>query len=132
MKLRIRGNSVRLRLAVGEVQELAETGRIEDRLVFGPSDQLVYAVEAHRDDDIALVRGPGEIAVRLPAEDIAKWADSDQVGFETMADNGEGGVRILVEKDFSCLTPREGEEDSDTYPNPASQERGSPAGAAHR
>ncbi|MGH8167708.1 MAG: DUF7009 family protein [Woeseiaceae bacterium] len=27
-------------------------------------------------------------------------------------------LSILVEKDFACLAPREGEDDSDKFPNP--------------
>jgi hypothetical protein len=29
-------------------------------------------------------------------------------------------LRILVEKDFACLAPREGEDESDMFPNPLS------------
>lgn len=118
MKLRIFGNSIRLRLQQGEVHELAETGRTEDRVVFGPDERLVYAVETHNDDEIALVRAPGEITILLPADDVDDWAYSDLVGFEAEADNGEDGLSILVEKDFSCLTVHEGEDDSDAFPNP--------------
>ena len=118
MKLRIRGNSIRLRLQRGEVVQLAESGRVEDRVVFGPDEQLVYAVESHRDQNIALLRAPGEIAVRLALEDVTEWAESDQVGFEAIADNGEDGLTILIEKDFSCLITRSDVDDVGTYPNP--------------
>jgi hypothetical protein len=124
MKLRIRGDSIRLRLQRGEVYELAETGRVEDQLVFGPAERLVYAVEMHDDAEVALVRSPGEITVLLPAEDTQGWAYSDQTGFEAVADNGEDGLTILVEKDFSCLTVRTGEDDSDSYQNPLSLDEG--------
>jgi hypothetical protein len=29
-----------------------------------------------------------------------------------------GVLRILVEKDFTCVEPRDGEDQSDLYPNP--------------
>jgi hypothetical protein len=41
------------------------------------------------------------------------------VGFE--AEQSTGGserLRILVEKDWACLTARDGEEDVDAFPNP--------------
>ncbi len=122
MKLRIRGNSIRLRLQQSEVAQLVTQGRVEERLVFGPDEHLVYAVESHPDPNIALLRAPGQITVRVSVEDIAEWAESDKVGFETLVDNGEDGVHILVEKDFECLTVRSGDEDADAYPNPVNAE----------
>jgi len=37
MKLRIRGNSLRLRLLRGEVQQFGETGRVTETIQFGAS-----------------------------------------------------------------------------------------------
>jgi hypothetical protein len=36
---------------------------------------------------------------------------------EQVLDDG-AKLTILVEKDFACLTPREGEDESDMFPNP--------------
>ena len=109
-----------MRLQQGEVDELAQTGRVEDCLVFGPNERLTYGIETHEDDEIALVRSPDDITVLLPGEAVEEWAYSDQTGFEILADNGEEGLTILIEKDFSCLVERSGEDDSDAYRNPAS------------
>ena len=48
MKLRIRGNSIRLRLLRSEVERFGETGRIAETIQFGasPATQLIYALEA--------------------------------------------------------------------------------------
>lgn len=102
MKLRIHHNSIRLRLDHDEVRELADKGRVEDRIVFGPEAALVYAIESHTDEEIALVRATGEITIRLPEADIKEWAASELVGFEATAENGESGLLILVEKDLPC------------------------------
>ena len=47
MKLRIKGNSVRLRVLRPEVSRLIETGSIEERVYFAPSDQspFTYALK---------------------------------------------------------------------------------------
>ncbi len=45
MKLRIRGNSVRLRLTRGEVEDFDREGRVEDAAQFGPGARLAYALE---------------------------------------------------------------------------------------
>lgn len=120
MKLRIRGNSLRLRLTQGEVQALAETGRVEDTTSFGVS-RLVYS--------LALVDLPGARAVTAhlgstPQEsriDVhvdprtgRAWATSDTVGIEGVDDP----LRILIEKDYACLKERPHEDDADAFPNP--------------
>ena len=115
MKLRIRGNSLRLRLSRGEVTQLAEKGRVEDAIAFGPS-KLTYALATA---DVAEVGATyesspdGRIVVVIPPKRAAEWASSDEVGIES-----KGDLHILVEKDWSCLKPREGEDDSDAFPHP--------------
>jgi hypothetical protein len=47
------------------------------------------------------------------------WASTEQVSIqgEQMLDEG-GTLKILVEKDFVCLTGRDDEDESDMYPHP--------------
>ena len=48
-----------------------------------------------------------------------QWVESDQVGLEGEQSLGSANVlKILVEKDFTCLTKRKGDEDLDTFPHP--------------
>ena len=48
MKLRINGNSIRLRLTQSEVAEFAETGKLEERIEFGGESNrhLSYTIVA--------------------------------------------------------------------------------------
>ncbi len=57
-----------------------------------------------------------------PAEVVRAWAANDEaVGLEGSQDAGSGRtLRVLVEKDFSCLKERPNEDDSDAFPNPKS------------
>ena len=108
MKLRIRGNSLRLRLSRGEVAELAERGRVDDGIVCA-DDASVLSARI----------GAGSIVVTLPTSLARAWAASDDVGLEAEQPIGGGEVlRLLVEKDFACLTARTGEDDGDAFPNP--------------
>lgn len=124
MKLRIRGNSLRFRLTRTEVQRLgAGAGPIEDCVRFGPESALVYSVEGAEvtSPRATLTSTPTGTRVRLivPQPQLTAWAHSDQVGFEAEQSTGDGhSLRILVEKDWNCLTSRPGEEDVDTFPNP--------------
>ena len=45
MKLRIKGDSLRLRVGPSEVQRLIDFGRIEETIQFAPRSHLTYALE---------------------------------------------------------------------------------------
>ena len=123
MKLRIRGNTVRLRLSRGEIDALARDGHVEDAVEFGPSagERLVYRIEAKGEASHPTATfAHGGIVITLPATVAVEWARSDRVGVEGEQPVGDGkSLRILVEKDFACLQPRAGEDDTDAFANPS-------------
>lgn len=115
MKLRIHGNKVRLRLNRNEVTQLAESGVVEEKVDFQPGVFLRYGIEATiGQEQVAMTFDDDEILVAIPAGLAREWATSDMVSIE--------GERILIEKDFQCLHREPGEEDVDTFPNPAAQQ----------
>lgn len=121
MKIRIQANSIRLRLSQSEVQAFAETGRVEDRIQFGtgPGESLAYIMERAAGRQLSAAYAAGQIIIFVPADAGSEWAATDQVAMENEMDLGEGNtLRILVEKDFKCLTERAGEDESDNFPNP--------------
>lgn len=124
MKLRLKGNSIRLRLDRKDLATLAEVGRVEDALRFGPGDgsAFVYAVEvgdAPRGGPWASYRA-GRLTVSFDRRDVQEWADDDRVGFERVQEVDGGSVRILVEKDFACLDRTAGHaDDAHAFPNPS-------------
>jgi hypothetical protein len=120
MKLRLRGNSLRLRLTKTEVERLAgELGSVTETVRFGPTTLLVYRLRRAEVPSVAAALEHTTIDVVVPAATIDAWASSEQVGFEADQSIGDGGrLHILVEKDWTCLTGRPGEDDVDTFPNP--------------
>ncbi len=121
MKLRTRGNSIRLRLTQGEVSALVEKGRVEEHLAFGGGARLSYALVADEAATAIAARyAEGAITVTVPLGKARTWASSDDVGFEAEQATGGEVLRILVEKDWQCLKPRDGEEDKDAFPHPGS------------
>jgi hypothetical protein len=120
MKLRIRGDSLRLRLTQGEVAELVERSRVEDATSFGPA-RLRYVLSADLPAGAPLAArlltsGSDSCIEVRTASDVARtWAASDTVGME----GTDASLRILVEKDFACLKDRPHEDDADAFPNPA-------------
>lgn len=122
MKLRIRGDSLRFRLTQGEVSRLIAREKISESVHFSASteDLLTYSLEAreHAAQVSARFRSR-EILINLPAVLVESWANTDQVGIESMQPTGEGrGLRIVIEKDFQCLQPRPEEDESDNFSHP--------------
>lgn len=120
MKIRIQGNSIRLRLGQTEVKTLGEHGFLLETTQFPNGDFFDYSVVSECvDEPTAFVLENG-IQIALPENDCHSFASSDEVSLEAALDLPEGGqLAILVEKDFTCLKSRSGEDESDLYPNPA-------------
>lgn len=123
MKLRIRGNSLRLRLLKSEVKRLKETHTVTETVSFGSGHSLVYtlAVEPEAASIVAQF-DQSEIRVTLPATIAERWVTSDEVSLTAeQSTSANGTLKILVEKDFACLKPRTSplwEDESDAFPNP--------------
>jgi hypothetical protein len=121
MKLRIRENTIRLRLKKAEVEQLASGQSIVEKTVF-PDSVLTYRLDIASDGKSSASFDGGSLAICLPEPDVARWAHNDQVSIvaEQALENAEV-LTLLIEKDFQCLAPghhRPGEDDVDTYPHP--------------
>jgi|HubBroStandDraft_5_1064220.scaffolds.fasta_scaffold711849_1 hypothetical protein len=121
VKLRIQGNSIRLRISKSELTRFVEAGQLQETIYFGtePGSELAYILARdsvrHRLDVEA---SAGQVKVIVPAEMARTWAETDQVGMAGTVDLGvRGKLSILVEKDFACID-RGDEENADTFPNP--------------
>ena len=126
MKLRIRGNSVRFRLSRTEMDQLEETGAVQDTIDFGPKTQLAYGLKLDSQERLEVSYSADRIHVLVPEAMAQRWAQPGEVALQgEQALAGGGRLEILLEKDFACLTPREGDEDADTFPNPAAAGGGS-------
>jgi hypothetical protein len=123
MKLRLKGNSVRVRLDRRDIEGLIDRGRIDDSVRFGPGLSFSYAVEigpAARGRPKASYAG-GRLTIRIDPEDAEGWLAGDRVGFDHEQVVDGGVVRVLLEKDFACIDRTAGEEADDAYafPNPS-------------
>ena len=115
MKLRVRGNSIRLRLTQSEVADLIAGMAVEETTVIGDAS-FGYALEPSQDEagELRASFNGGQLRVTLPAARAKSWGESNEVGISAQLD----ALAVLIEKDFACLDPRDGAEDSDTFPNP--------------
>src|SRR6266849_1718423 len=103
MKLRIRGNSLRLRLTQTEVAELVRAGRVEDRTQLG-QDATLGLVFRLQLSAFRLVPGVefdgGRITVSLPEARAKSWARENEVG---MYGEESWGLKLSIEKDFDAF-----------------------------
>jgi len=113
MKLRIHGNSLRLRLTRSEVARFAVEGRIEETIEFAPDIRFTYTLErcSEAGSPRALFQN-GWLRVQIPPAEADDWAGTDRVGI-----SGGDTIAIAIEKDFKCMHG-DAEEDRDAYPNP--------------
>ncbi len=109
MKLRMRSNSLRLRLTRSEVDRLAEQGSIVETVTFPGNTQLTYALKCNADEDgIRAAFENGAITIFVPPREAADWARTERVGISGDA----GPLAVLIEKDFQCM---HGEKDPDAF-----------------
>jgi hypothetical protein len=121
MKLRIKGNSLRLRVSRSELARFQAGGRIEETIHFtaAPEATLTYALESALKPSPVTVRyGSREVTVILSKDRARIWGAQSEVGVYTTLDMGPAGsLEVVVEKDFACLD-RSDEDNSDTFANP--------------
>lgn len=118
MKIRIRSNSVRLRLTKTDIKNLGATGVVTDTTSFG-TGVLTYCLQRSSDrNDMNASFENGTITVFIPESMANILVQTERIGFDTRQDIGHGDTLfILVEKDFQCLDHTI-EDQSDMYINP--------------
>ena len=117
MKIRIQGNSVRMRLSRTEVGILCTEGYIQENTTFG-SSTLSYAVK--RDpllNELAAAFNNNRITMFVPAVFLENWTKNNVVGLDArMRVGADTALYLLLEKDFKCMDATE--DQSDKYENP--------------
>jgi hypothetical protein len=120
MKLRIKGNSIRIRILKSEVERFAAEGRVVDEISFGTS-ALRYSLQASSDAEAVQARfDDNDIAIVVPEALASEWTTSEMVGFDVEQPIAGGEtLSILVEKDFVCIDRPDDPDRADAYPNPS-------------
>ena len=119
MKLRIKGNSLRIRLTKTEVSTITTTGYLEEETLFGSSNKLVYALQrVDAGNELTAILEQHKITMFVPSALTKDWPVNNVISFEAnmpIADNKT--LYLLLEKDFVCLDHTT-EDQSDNYENP--------------
>lgn len=118
MKIRIKGNSIRLRLTKTDVSDLKEKGLVREKTVFNNETVFNYAlfIDA-KSEEINAKYAEKTIEIFLPEKEAKILTDSQEITVKNSQYNGEeGGLFILIEKDLQCLDTTS-EDQSDMYEN---------------
>ena len=121
MKLRIKGDSLRLRLSQGEMRALAERGEVEDKVSFPGGAALRYRLRTDiKNVVISASYASNLIDILIPRAQAERWCGTDLVTLSASQPLDTGELRLVLEKDWACLAPREGEDEADNFPHPSS------------
>lgn len=112
MKIRIKGNTLRLRLTQSEVEKLANEGSIKESTEF-LHKTLSYSIISADLEKLEANFDGEQISIFIPKDKAIALFETKKVGFE----DHSGPVAILIEKDFACIDNTT-EDQSDNYPNP--------------
>jgi hypothetical protein len=134
MKIRIKGNSLRLRLLRGEISQLEKFGRVTETIQFGalPHEQLTYSLEVSSNAKaINAQYTNNRITVTIPESTARNWVETEQVALENNQlikneiqhdarrnDAPQNILKILIEKDFVCLERKDDPDNLDAFPHP--------------
>jgi hypothetical protein len=123
MKLRIRGDSIRLRLGRSEVQRFLRDGQIEEVTHFPKPQVTIFAYGLRAiagDSAINCVFDNCRLTVWIPREAVRRWATSEEVSIRATQPIEDGGapLKILIEKDFECLDGSSEDCQDDAFANP--------------
>lgn len=121
MKLRLRENSIRLRLLQSEIRQLRERGSVSEKISFAPRNALNYSVDISDErSEITAHFENGDIKVEIPKVLANEWIETGQIGLENeqfIDDNLR--LKIVLEKDFSCPERPLDPDNADAFPNPS-------------
>jgi len=126
MKLRIKDNSLRIRITQPELNRLFHEGEIKAYTRLGPDPSQVFqyglSVDTKR-EVLSVHYHCNVLMVTITEGMMTEWKEDDKVGFDTVLATGNGEhLRIVIEKDFKCLHPGKNREpELDNYPHPMAQ-----------
>lgn len=115
MKLRCKGNSLRLRLNQTEVRKLAQGVALQERVDFPDGSRFSYVLERNRSDASASF-SEGTIRIAAPASLIDGWSVTDEIGMYFEVPAAHATLRVAIEKDLECVDGPAEERDPDAFP----------------
>ncbi len=118
MKLRIKGDSIRYRLSISDLNTFAEKGYLEERTHVGNMVFIYALLKSDDDAELTAKLDNNKIFLYMPASWVPEWVETNKVGYDNRLSLPNGGeLYLLIEKDFKCLDETT-EDQSDNFDNP--------------
>jgi hypothetical protein len=120
MKLRLRENSIRLRLLQSEVAHLWTNGIFSEEIRFNQFQTLTYTLKLSNEaTEISAAFEDNAIIVEIPRGAARDWMETNLVGLESEQTIGKNlTLKITIEKDFVCLERPLDADNTDAFPHP--------------
>ena len=118
MKIRIQDDSIRLRLDRAEVDAVGRGEPVAGHAHFPRDRVFSYSLGVHEGPHINATFHDHTISVVVPRNVAERWASSDEVSIHGEENSAGISLNLLIEKDFECMEPRFGEDQSNRFPNP--------------
>ena len=116
MKLRLRQNSLRLRLNQKEVAFLASGSALEEGVAFPNNSRLVCRLFTTPGSSASADFSGGIVTITIPEHSANDWQSSTVMGLYYKLDS----LQISIEKDLECRDLPAEEQDPDAYPRQTS------------
>lgn len=118
MKLRIKGNSLRIRLTKTEVSTISTKGYLEEETNFGNNKLLYVLQRVDEGNELSAAFEENRITMFVPSSLTKDWPINNIISIDAHMLVGENKtLYLLLEKDFVCLDHTT-EDQSDNYENP--------------
>ncbi len=118
MKLRIKGNSLRIRLTKTEVSTISTKGYLEEETNFGNNKLLYVLQRVDEGNELSAAFEENRITMFVPSSLTKDWPINNIISIDAHMPVGENkSLYLLLEKDFVCLDHTT-EDQSDNYENP--------------
>lgn len=119
MKIRIKGNSVRIRISKSELNEFAQNGVLQEETDFGIQKFSYKLISRAQESPLDAAYTNQAIEIYVNQQEAQNWANTELVGikhYKPLANNNN--LFLLLEKDFKCIDNEAMEDQSDNFDNP--------------
>jgi hypothetical protein len=116
MKLRIRANTLRLRLNQKEVERLAAGEVLREGIHFPGGTSLSYLLKVASAAQAEALFDGARIHIDVPLTPIISWAHDEELGIYFSLPTGAEPLQIAIEKDLVCIDGPPEEQDPLAFP----------------
>ncbi len=118
MKIRMKGNSIRLRLSKTDLRTLEENLIVEEQTNFGSNALKYQLIPSSNHENLDAEFNNAIIQIFIPETFSKIWNNNEIVSLVSQKELGnDEPLHILVEKDFQCLD-KTTEDQTDFFINP--------------